>query len=74
MMRNLLTRRTLFSSTETQGSIPLRRRSSDFSVYVLTSILGIASACYIFLEPLRSLRAESLREEALKQQGDQKDK
>ena len=46
--------RWLFS----RRGIPLRRRSSDFSVYVVTTFVGIAGGVYIFLEPLRQLRMQ----------------
>lgn len=40
--------------------IPLRRRTTDFSVYVVTTFVGIAGGMYIFMEPLRQLRLEQL--------------
>lgn len=42
--------------------IPLRRRTTDFSVYVVTTFVGIAGGIYIFMEPLRQLRLEQLEE------------
>mmetsp|Transcript_8471 Transcript_8471/g.34885 ORF Transcript_8471/g.34885 Transcript_8471/m.34885 type:complete len:80 (+) Transcript_8471:56-295(+) len=38
--------------------VPLRRRSTDWGMYLFSVVVGVAGGIYIFLEPLRELRDE----------------
>mmetsp|Transcript_10765 Transcript_10765/g.32373 ORF Transcript_10765/g.32373 Transcript_10765/m.32373 type:complete len:91 (+) Transcript_10765:87-359(+) len=43
--------------------IPLRRRSTDMGLYLVTSVVSVVAGVYIWSEPLRQLRLERLAED-----------